>query len=98
MSWWLIIFICVFVVSVICLVWFVVLDHIQFRRAKKAIYRYVGMYKDRVKGDNRFLVSVPILQSIFVEFDTPTIEMVFDCLIDDGLIRRDPYDGEWCVR
>ncbi len=70
----------------------------QFYKAKKLIIPWLKNYREVCNGQNRFLVSVELLQDRFREFDTVTIEQVFDELITQGIVVRDPYDGEWCIR
>lgn len=68
------------------------------REAKKDIFAYVKSYRKRCTGNNRFLVTVGVLQDAFREYDTATIEMVWLQLIKEHVIEQDPNDNEWCIR
>ena len=71
---------------------------IRYQKAKEEIFNYVRSYKGRCSGANRFLVTISDLQDAFREYDTPLIEKVFQELIKNRVIERDPMDQEWCVK
>jgi hypothetical protein len=74
-------------------------DWFMYRAAKEEIFNYARKYKDRCTGGaNRFVVSVDILQGIFVEYDTETINKVWVALIDERIVEQDPLDKTWCIR
>lgn len=95
----LILFIIFIVIGILIGLWIYVFSfYWNLRKAKKLIERLIIDYKFRCNGSNRFLVSIPILQDMFVQFDTDVIESVFYYLIEKGIIVRDELDGEWCIK
>jgi hypothetical protein len=70
----------------------------RYRKAKKLIFDYVKSYKRLCTGNNRFVVTVPVLQDVFREFNTDVIEKVWRDLVIEKIIQEDPMDGEWCIR
>jgi hypothetical protein len=70
----------------------------RHREARKEIFAYVKAYKRRCTGNNRFVVTVPVLQDAFREYETETINKVWLELIRERIIEPDPQDGEWVIR
>lgn len=74
-------------------------DWLEYRKAKKEIFEYAKQYKDRCTGGaNRFVVTVEILQSVFIEYDISTIHKVWLELVNERIVEQDPLDKTWCIR
>ena len=90
-------------ISVIAGAWLVIYiywwsDKTEYKKAKKEIFEYVKARKSRCSGANRFVVTVPVLQEVFPEFETKIIDKVWQDLVSDRVIQQDPQDQEWCLR
>lgn len=70
----------------------------EYKKAKKEIFNYVKLYKRRCTGVNVFPVTVYILQNIFREYDTETIEKVHKDLVKENVIRWDMIYSDWCIK
>lgn len=73
-------------------------DKSDYKKARVAIFAFVGAYKKRCNGNNRFVVTIETLQDSFREYDTTTITNVWLELIKERVIEQDLQDNEWCVR
>jgi hypothetical protein len=71
---------------------------VDYRRARRDIFEYVKGYKRRCTGNNRFVVTVPILQNAFREYNTDVITKVWIELVKERVIEQDSQDNEWCIR
>ncbi len=83
-------------------VWYVyvavVKEWLDYRQARKDIFAFVKSYKRRCTGNNRFIVTVEVLQDTFREYNTDTITRVWLDLVTEHVVQTDPQDNEWCVR
>lgn len=86
------------VVLTVSAIWFLWFRGADYKRARAEIFAYVGSYKRRCSGTNKFIVTVETLQDAFREYDTPTINKVWLELIKERVIERDPDDREWCIK
>lgn len=68
------------------------------RQAKKKIFEFVKSYKRLCTGNNRFVVTPPVLQDAFRKYNIDVIEYVWGELIKEHIIQQDPMDNEWCIR
>lgn len=86
------------VTTVIGVVWFIWFRVSDYSKARTEIFAYVNAYKRRCTGNNKFEVTVEILQNVFREYDTPTINKVWLELIKERVIEQDPLTHDWCIR
>lgn len=70
----------------------------KYQKVKDDIFNYVKSYKNRCTGHNKFVISVEILQDIFREYDTETIERVFRDLINEKVLSQNEFDKDWCIQ
>lgn len=76
---------------------FLLKDWLDYRKARKEIFMFVNGYRRRVVGNNRFVVTVETLQNSFREYDTATVERVWEELVKKRVIYQDRMDNEWCI-
>ena len=95
---WGILLVSVAVVSTVYLYVFVIKDLIEYRKARTEIFAFVGSYKKRCTGNNRFVVTTESLQDSFREYEISIIKKVWEELIRERLIEQDTNDQEWVVR
>jgi hypothetical protein len=77
---------------------YIIIDWLDYRRAKRDIFAFVDSYKRKCTGNNRFVVTVESLQDSFREYNTGVITHVWLDLIQEHKIETDVQDHVWCVR
>lgn len=70
----------------------------RLEQMMKEMISIIHEHKPKLTGNNRFIIDLDVLRSLF-PYDTPdNVHALFSKLIDDKIIGCDPMDNAWCIR
>lgn len=67
--------------------------------AYQQVVLWILPYRARLTGNNRFLISVAIIQEAFPEFSTQQIlDIWYKLTTERNYVETDPFDGAWVIK